>query len=269
MSPVCRPAAPSDYDRFVSLFGELATGDPVPEVGRWQETMMPGTLFFEEAGEVVAYAWATPLAEIGYVRHVVVHPDHRGRGYGRVVMEELAARFRAAGCTKWSLNVKPDNQPAIRLYRSVGMKERYFSTALTLEWEVVAKLPAPTRDVTARLLEPDEDTAVEAAFGLPRGTLAATRKYPDRVVLRLVDAGAPGESRVGVASFDPHFPGAFPFRVADPTFARAVFEGFRPHALPKFSHVGLVVEDDAALTRLLIEHGAKARLEIVHHEGAL
>ena len=269
MDIVARQAVPSDHDRFVTLFAELATGDPVPEAARWQEAMMPGTVFFEEGGAVVAYAWATPLAEVGYVRHVVVDPAHRGRRLGRVVMEELAARFRAAGCSRWSLNVKPDNAPAIRLYRSVGMEAKYESKALALEWDAVAGLPSPSREVTARLVAPEEDAAMEDAFGLPRSTLAASRKYPGRVVLRLVDAAAPGEARVGVASFDPHFPGSFPFKVADPTYARALFEGIRPHALPKFSHVGLVVEDDAALVAMLVEHGAKVRLEIVHYEGAL
>lgn len=110
---------------------------------------------------------------------------------------------------------------------------------------------------------------MEDAFGLPRGTLSGSRQYPGRVVLRLVDVAAPGEPRVGVASFDPHFPGSFPFRVADPTYARALFEGIRPHALPRFFHVGLVVEDDDALARMLVEHGARVRLEIVHYEGAL
>lgn len=269
MSIVPRQAVPSDHDRFVALFAELATGDPVPDAARWQETMMPGTLFFEDGGEVVGYAWATPLSDVGYVRHVVVDPAHRGRRIGRAVLEEVAARFRAAGCRRWSLNVKPDNEPALRLYRSVGMREKYESKALALEWDVVAGLPAPSREVTARLLEPEEEAAIEDAFGLPRSTLTVSRRYPGRALLRLVDVAAPAEARVGVASFDPCFPGSFPFRVADPTFARALFEGMRPHALAKFSHVGLVVEDDAALVEMLVAHGAKVRLEIVHYEGAL
>lgn len=269
MSLTPRPAVPADFPLFTRLFAELATGDPVPEQGRWEATLMPATLFFESGGEVVAYAWATPLAEVGYVRHVVVDTAHRGRGFGRVVMDELAARLRSAGCTRWALNVKPDNTPAVRLYQGVGMSERYLSTALRIEWALVDRLPAPARDVTARVADPAEDGALEEAFGLPKGTLAASRSYQGRVVVRLCDPAAPGDARVGVASFDPQFPGAFPFKVADPTLARPLFEGIRPHALPSYSHVGIVAEDDAALTRVLVELGAEVRLEIVHFEGAL
>jgi GNAT superfamily N-acetyltransferase len=264
-----RGAVPGDYDLFARLVLELATGDPVPEAGRWQETLMPTTLFFEEEGQVVAYAWATTLADVGYVRHVVVDPAHRGHGHGRVVMDTLAEHFRRAGCTRWVLNVKPDNLPAIRLYRSVGMRDVYLSTALRLEWSVVDRLPRPARAVTGRPADPAEDDALEAAFRLPKSTLATSRSYAGRVIVRLVDPAAADEARVGVASFDVEFPGAFPFRVADPTLGRSLLEAMRPHALPKHSNVGVVVEDDAALARLLIEHGAEVRLEIVHYEGEL
>ena len=269
MTVTSRKATPADYDHFARLSAELATGDPLPEAPRWESTLMPATLFFEEGGEVVAYAWATPLEEVGYVRHVVVDPAHRGRGLGRFVMEELRALFLRAGCTRWALNVKPDNTPAIRLYRSVGMNEAYRSTSFRLEWSAIDRLPGPDREVTGRTVAPDEDGILEAAFGTPKGTLASSRKYQGRVVLRLVDPAAPGEARVGMASFDPHFPGAFPFRVAHPTLARPLFEAIQPHALPEHSHVGLVVEDDAALTDLLLQHGAEEKLRIVHYEGKL
>lgn len=272
-----RGARPDDYDTFVRLFAELATGDPIPERARWEAAMAPGIRFFHEgggedgseAGAIVAYSFHQVLDEVGYVRHVVVDPAQRGKRYGRAVMDALAAVFREAGCARWELNVKPDNAAAIALYRSVGMRPAYLSTALRIAWGDVPGLPAASREVTARVAAPDEDGALEAAFGLPAGTLLAARKVPDRVIVRLVDAAAPAAARVGVASFDPHFPGAFPFRVADPTFARALLEGIRPHARPGDSQVGVVVEDDAALVALLAAHGAKAHLEIVHYAGDL
>lgn len=269
MSLTVRKASPSDYQRFTELFAELATGDPIPEASRWETAMMPSTLFFESEGEVAAYAWTTTLADVGYVRHVVVAPSHRGKGHGRVVMETLRSSFQQAGCARWVLNVKPDNVPAIALYRGVGMAARYRSTAVKMEWDIVEKLPRSTREVVSERVDASEDAALEGAFGLPKGTLASSRAYPDRVVLRLRDTAVPGDLRVGLASFDPHFPGSFPFRVGEPPLARALLEAIRPHALPRFSHVGAVIEDDDALTRLLLDHGAVARLEIVHYEGKL
>lgn len=270
MSLHSRPVRPDDYDAFVRLFAELATGDPIPERARWEAAMAPGIRFYEDgSGAVVAYTFHQVLDRAGYVRHVVVDPEHRGKRYGTAVMDALAGLFREAGCARWELNVKPDNVPAIALYRSVGMRPAYASTAVHIDWERVPTLPAPSREVAARVAAPEEDAALEAAFGLPAGTLGAARRVPDRVIVRLVDAASPGEARVGVASFDPHHPGAFPFRVAEPTFARALFEGIRPHARPGDDHVGVVVEDDAALTALLVAHGARPHLEIVHYVGPL
>lgn len=269
MSLTSRPAVPADYALFARLSAELNTGDPTPERGVWEASQMPAIRFHEDGGEVVAYTWVTPLADTGYVRHLVVDPAHRGRGYGRLVMEAARRALREAGCARWMLNVKPDNTPAVKLYESLGMRPRYESTALRFAWDVVETLPEPGRAVAARLAEPAEDAALDEAFGLAKGTLAGTRAGPDRVVVRLVDPADPGEARVGVAAFNPHFPGAFPFKVAEPALARPLLEATRPYALPRFAHVGVVVEDDAPLARMLVEHGAEVRLEIVHYEGEL
>jgi hypothetical protein len=43
----------------------------------------------------------------------------------------------------------------------------------------------------------------------------------------------------------------------------------RPHALPAHDHLGVVAEDDAPLTRFLLDHGASQRMEILHYRGAL
>jgi GNAT superfamily N-acetyltransferase len=263
-----RPALPADYDHFVRLVPELAVADPVPERARWESVMAPHTLFFEDRGDVVAYAHYQVMNDTGYVRHVVVDPAHRGRRHGRAVMDELAALFRRAGCSRWELNVKPDNTPALRLYESVGMTAVYSSTALRFDWEIVERLPRDGRGVSGRTILPEEDAMVEAACKLPGGMLTTQRGTPGRALLALVDP-AIGDGFFGVASFDVHFPGAFPFRVAEPMLARALLAAMRPHALPEHANVGVVVEDDAELTRLLVTHGAKVHLEIVHYTGPL
>ena len=265
-----RPAVPSDYPTFTRLFVELATGDPIPSRESWEASIALTMLVHEDdAGEVVAYSYHQILADTGYVRHVVVEPKRRGERIGAAVMASLADVFRAAGCAKWCLNVKPDNTPAVRLYESVGMLREYASASLHVPWSVVPSLPAPAREVHGRLVEPPEDAALDAAFGMPAGSLSASRKFPGRVIARLVDPSAPDDLRVGVASFDPRFPGAFPFRLAEPTFARVMLEMLKPHARPEDAHIGVVVEDDEALVRLLVDHGAAMRMEILHYGGPL
>ncbi|MEZ4307103.1 MAG: hypothetical protein R3F14_03535 [Polyangiaceae bacterium] len=57
--------------------------------------------------------------------------------------------------------------------------------------------------------------------------------------------------------------------MAEPSFARPLLEGVRPHALPEHTFVSLVLEDSAPLVRVLSEHGATVRMEILHYEGQL
>ena len=77
-----------------------------------------------ENGERVGYTWwaereldAGPTA---WVYDVVIDEVHRGRGYGRGLMEAVEAQVREAGLTRIELHVWVDNDPATSLYRSLG-----------------------------------------------------------------------------------------------------------------------------------------------------
>ncbi|EYF06232.1 GNAT family N-acetyltransferase [Chondromyces apiculatus] len=264
-----RPATAADYPCFSRFFQELGTGDPVPPPERWTETMAPATVFFDEpAGRAVAYAYVQVLSGTGYVRHIVVDPDQRGRGVGRAVMAGVASRLVEAGCGRWCLNVKPDNTAAIRLYTSVGMAPAHLSTAFRFGWDLVPRLPRGARPMPERSVTPADDAAIEATFAMPAGQIAETRRNARNVLLSLVDPHREGTPPLAFASFDPHFPGAFPFRVLDPTLAAPLLDAIHPHALPDPPYMQIVSED-AALTAALAAAGATVRLEILHMRGKL
>jgi GNAT superfamily N-acetyltransferase len=265
-APTERPATPSDYDHFTRLFVELTTGDPIPARDMWEKEIAPDAFFLEEGGAVMAYAWGTKMTDTGYIRHVVVAPDARGRGLGRRIMEILARRFREEGCTKMCLNVKPDNTPAIRLYESFGLRTAYGSVALRLKWSAVERLPVDPEPTRALPIDPSEDAELEARYGMPGGRLSNLRVRSDRVLLRVVDRSG---ATVGLAGFDPRFPGAFPFRPARASLARALLEAMRSHALPEHDDVQVMVEDDVDLARALRDAGAVVRLEMLHLEGPM
>ena len=128
-------------------------------------------------------------------------------------------------------------------------------------------MPEGEAGIVARTMEPHEDAAIEAAFGLPSGQLAQAR--PRRVLLRLVDAARPEEARVGLASFNPSYPGSFPFRVARPSLARPLLEAVRPHSPPDKDFTNVVVEDDPDTTRALLAAGAEVRMEIENMAGPI
>jgi ribosomal protein S18 acetylase RimI-like enzyme len=81
-----------------------------------------------EGADVIAMAsllYTVSTAEGGkaaWLEDVVVRPDRRGRGIGRMLLERVAARARADGVLRITLLTDPDNEPAHALYRGLGFE---------------------------------------------------------------------------------------------------------------------------------------------------
>jgi len=259
------PAAREHHAEFARFFAELHTEDPLPDVGRWALEMAPGTFFLAEGDALVGYTYCEAYGERGYVRHVVVAPQARGRGVGSALMQALATRLAAAGCSRWELNVHVGNDAAVGLYERWGMREEYRSHVLRMPWENVARLPSSARPVVVRPVERDDDAAIERRFRLPEGQVARLRSFEGMILLQLAERGEP----VAFARFDPRVPGCFPFRVASAELARPLLEGVRSHARATDPWIQLVVEDDAATGDALLAAGAQPKIAIVHMSGAI
>jgi len=262
-----RGARPEDYADFARLFPELLVGDPVPGVERWRDEMVPSSLVAERGGRVVGYSYYQEIGKTAHIRNVVVAPEARGVGIGAALMAAMRTRFAAGGMVTWNLNVKPDNQPARRLYERFGMHAEYRSTALGLRWELVATIPGPVVAVAARVVPPEEDERFERVLGLLPGELQSGRALPGRVVVGLVHSA--DSTPAGAAVFNPAFPGAYPFRVAHPSYSAALLAGMRPYALPQHDSVGMFIENDDAAVAALVAAGATVRLEALHYHGAV
>jgi GNAT superfamily N-acetyltransferase len=57
------------------------------------------------------------------VHDLAVLPEHRGRGVGRALLEEVARHARQAGCCRLTLEVQHGNASARGLYESVGFQQ--------------------------------------------------------------------------------------------------------------------------------------------------
>lgn len=57
------------------------------------------------------------------IHDVIVTDKYRGLGVGRKMLEGVADRARALGCSKITLEVREDNHNAKHLYNSLGFKE--------------------------------------------------------------------------------------------------------------------------------------------------
>jgi hypothetical protein len=187
----------------------------------------------------------------------VTAPEARNRGVARSLMADIASRARQRGCSGWTLNVKPDNVPALRLYASLGFAALYESQALRLAWSEVPTLALTTIQVGAR-----EAATYEQRFGIDAGQIVQGL----RSAIALAHIDSDGQAQA-IALFNAAFPGAFPFKVNRPELALPFVSAFRPFARKEHTTLNLVIENQPEIAGVLVAHGASETLRIVRMAG--
>ncbi|HYP98338.1 MAG TPA: ribosomal protein S18-alanine N-acetyltransferase [Polyangiaceae bacterium] len=86
------------------------------ELGR--EFALPWVL--KSSGAPVAFSLAWSVADELQLLDMASHPAHRRRGYGRALLIELLRYAQREHKRLLLLEVRQSNEPAIRLYRSIG-----------------------------------------------------------------------------------------------------------------------------------------------------
>lgn len=71
-------------------------------------------------GEVVGYAGAWIVADECHVTTIAVSPVHRRQGLGKKMMDEILARSKERGVLCATLEVRADNEAAIKMYEKLG-----------------------------------------------------------------------------------------------------------------------------------------------------
>ena len=72
--------------------------------------------------KIVAYAGAWVSFDQAEVMHIAVEPELRGQGIGTILFGELIKAVKNRGATSITLEVRPSNVAAIKLYESFGLK---------------------------------------------------------------------------------------------------------------------------------------------------
>ena len=76
----------------------------------------------DDRERVVGICGVKKIFEEGDISNVAVHPDYRGRGISRRMLQMLIEEAREDGVTEFTLEVRAGNVPAVRLYESFGFK---------------------------------------------------------------------------------------------------------------------------------------------------
>jgi GNAT superfamily N-acetyltransferase len=253
-----RAAGVGDYDAYTRLFAELGIPDPLPGPERYTTALMSQMNVACEGDAVLGYITWRPYGPVAHVVQVAVDRDHRGKRIGQQLLEHVRGEVRAAGCTRWYLNVKRDNTSARRLYERCGFELELESFVFKLAW---AKLAATRAEPSLRdtLATPADDAAIAARFPIPVERLAWLRGRGSVIVL-VRDAE---DAIVAVAPFDRSYPGAPAVFAQRPELAHALLEAIRRHADPAFDFVRLTIERDRVLADAIRALGAETTFELL------
>ena len=109
-----------------------------PEVPKWEQFDREVFDYPDTVGSCVFLSWSNTdqlvgfgsydprqKPEFGIVGHNCVLPEFRGRGFGKLQIQEILRRLRAKGirCAKVSTNDHPAFIPAQRMYVACGFQE--------------------------------------------------------------------------------------------------------------------------------------------------
>jgi ribosomal-protein-alanine N-acetyltransferase len=93
------------------------------ELGKNPASFARVALTTDTPSRVAGYCIAWILFEHVHIQNVAVHPEHRRRGLGRLLLLQALEEGRVRGATSALLEVRPSNEAARRLYRALGFVE--------------------------------------------------------------------------------------------------------------------------------------------------
>lgn len=81
-----------------------------------------GVVALNESGTPIGYGGLLTVLDEGQITNVAVHPDYRGMGIGKAILERIIAESEARHIREISLEVRESNLPAKALYQSHGFE---------------------------------------------------------------------------------------------------------------------------------------------------
>jgi ribosomal protein S18 acetylase RimI-like enzyme len=98
--------------------------DPTADIALARRGSNAAVLIGRDGGSLAATVLVGHDGHRGWVYYLAVDPDHRQKGYGRVMMDAAERWLRECGIEKLQLMVRPDNKSVKSFYQSLGYSEQ-------------------------------------------------------------------------------------------------------------------------------------------------
>jgi ribosomal protein S18 acetylase RimI-like enzyme len=124
--PAIRPFRTEDRTTLVALWElcELTRpwNDPNFDIDRKLVRDPANLLVLDDdaSGELIGSVMVGYEGHRGWLNYLAVHPAHRHRGFGRLLVAHAEQRLRELGCPKVNLQVRTSNHGALLFYRRIG-----------------------------------------------------------------------------------------------------------------------------------------------------
>jgi ribosomal protein S18 acetylase RimI-like enzyme len=122
--PTCRTYGPDDAEALVSLWTLCGMtrpwNNPFRDIDRKVLVDASGLLVVEEDGRLIGAVMVGYDGHRGWINYLAVHPDHRRRGLGRLLMASAEQRLAELGSPKVNLQVRAANHEAVAFYTRIG-----------------------------------------------------------------------------------------------------------------------------------------------------
>ncbi|MCP2597545.1 ribosomal protein S18-alanine N-acetyltransferase [Candidatus Aminicenantes bacterium AC-335-B20] len=71
---------------------------------------------------IIGYVIYWVIGDEAHINNIALHPEYRGKGIGEFVLRKIIELIKKAGAKSVSLEVRPSNIPARKLYRKLGFQ---------------------------------------------------------------------------------------------------------------------------------------------------
>jgi ribosomal protein S18 acetylase RimI-like enzyme len=122
------PIEDADIAAVVALWQRCGSSrpwnDPEADIALARQGSNSTVLLGRDGDTLVASVLVGHDGHRGWVYYVTVDPDHRNRGFGRVIMTAAEDWLRGRGILKLQLMVRPDNTKVQAFYETLGYDEQ-------------------------------------------------------------------------------------------------------------------------------------------------